>query len=230
MTDISALKGAIIGLTGFAGVEEQILLAASDPGEPGDAARWAAYPLVAHNTEFRAQQVHRLTAIRADRTPDEFSEVDHSSSEVYRIYRAQPADEIRVASNEVTASLIAAVGAVGNADLCDPARNPWLNGRQLWLQIIVRGFWHPTGHLIDYYLAHSQPDRAIALAAHGAATAVYLRAPDQALGMATYNLACAHAVAGNLTEAAAALAEAVALNSDLKSNALRDPDLSPLNQ
>lgn len=46
----------------------------------------------------------------------------------------------------------------------------------LWLQIVVRGFWHPTVHLGDYYLAHGQAERAIALHVHALATARYLRA------------------------------------------------------
>ena len=50
----------------------------------------------------------------------------------------------------------------------------------LWLQIVVRGFWHPTGHLGDYYLAHGQPGRAVALQAQGLAMARYLGAPAPA--------------------------------------------------
>jgi len=37
--------------------------------------------------------------------------------------------------------LIDGMWALPDEDLLDPARHPWLNGRLLWLQIIVRGFW-----------------------------------------------------------------------------------------
>ena len=117
---------------------------------------------------------------------------------------------------------------ISDEDLRDPARNPWLKGRQLWLQIIVRGFWHPAGHLVDYYLAHSQPDRAVALASHAAATASYLDAPAPARGMALYNLACAQSRLGDLDQAAATIESAIGLNSDLRINASRDPDLQAL--
>ena len=90
----------------------------------------------------------------------------------------------------------------------------------------MRGFWHPTGHLGDYYLGHGRPDRAVALAAHGVMTAAYLSAPAPARGMASYNLACAQARAGLLDEAAAALTEAVSLNPDVRANARRDSDLA----
>ena len=44
--------------------------------------------------------------------------------------------------------------------------------------------------------------------------------------MASYNLACARAGAGQLDEAAAALADAITLNPDVRANALRDEDLA----
>ena len=124
--------------------------------------------------------------------------------------------------------LIAGVHSASTDDLLDPSRNPWLRGRQLWLQIIVRGFWHPTGHLGEYYLTHDQPDRALILATNAVAMAGDLGAPAAARGMASYNLACAQAGAGQLDEAAAAVGEAVALNPDLRANAGRDPGLAVL--
>jgi hypothetical protein len=92
-----------------------------------------------------------------------------------------------------------------------------------WL--IVRGFWHPTGHLGDYYLGHDQSERAVAMQVHALATARYLDAPPPAADMAGYNLACAQARAGLPEQAARSLAEAIAANPELRDNADRDPDL-----
>jgi tetratricopeptide (TPR) repeat protein len=64
------------------------------------------------------------------------------------------------------------------------------------------------------------------MAEHAVATAGYVDAPAPARGMASYNLACALARAGQLDEAAAALAEAITLNPDVRANALRDKDLA----
>ena len=226
MTGGSDLRSVIIGLLSFAAAEEQILLATSDPDEPGDAANWAAVPLIAHNTEFKRQQVRRLEAIKLASTPAEFGEIDHRSTQLYLGYRAQPADRVAADSARVTSELIANLGLISDADLTDPARHAWLRGRQLWLQLIVRGFWHPTGHLAEYYRAHDQPDRAVALCTHGVLTASYLRAPDPARGMASYNLACAQTGANLLDQAAASLRQAIALNPDLAANARRDQDLT----
>ena len=224
------IRAAIIGLVGFAAAEEQMLLATCAVYEAGDPARWAAVPLVAHNTEFKLQQVHRLEAITLGRAPSEFAEIDHSSDEVYGRYAAQPADQVAAESCRVSGDLVRSLSLIEDADLTDPARHAWLRGRQLWLQVIVRGFWHPTGHIAEYYLRHGQPDRAMALQSHALATARYLGAPDAARGMAAYGLACAQAQAGRADEAAGTLATAVALNPDLRVNACRDPDLSALRE
>ena len=226
MLNAAPLKSVIIGLLGFAAAEEQMLLAAAPAAEPGSPQCWAAVPLVAHTTEFKRQQVQRLQAIQRGGVPPEFGEIDHASGELYRGYAARPAEAVAADSRAVTGELVAGVHAAGADDLRDPSRHPWLRGRQLWLQVIVRGFWHPAGHLGEYYLGHGQPDRAIALAAHGVVTAGYLGAPDPARGMASYSLACALARAGRLDQASAALREAVTLNPDVRVNARRDPDLA----
>ena len=74
MTSARQLKSAIIGLVGFAATEEQVLIAGSPPDEPGSPQNWAALPVVAHNTEFKAQQVQRLLAISLSRVPQDFGE------------------------------------------------------------------------------------------------------------------------------------------------------------
>lgn len=220
------VRRAVAGLIGLAAAEEQRLAATADPAEPGSPQCWAALPVIAHNTTFRQQQVTRLRAVRADRTPPEFAEADHESAELYAELSAQPAGVVATAAWTSAGDLLTELMLARDEDLLDPARNPWLHGRQLWLQVIVRGFWHPAGHLGDYYVRHGQAGQAVALAEHAMAAAEYLGAPAQARGMASYNLACAHAAAGQISAAAAAVEAAVALNADLRGNAARDPDLA----
>ena len=228
MTSAQQLKSAITGLVGFAATEEQVLLARRPADETGSPQNWAAPPIVAHNTEFKAQQVQRLLAIRLSRVPQDFIEVDHASHDIYLGYAAQPPDRVAAESNRVTGDLIEGVKSVSADDLFDPSRNPWLKGRQLWLQLIVRGFWHPTGHLADYYLGHGEPGRAVAMAAQALATARYFGAPDEACGMASYNLACAQAKAGYLEDAAATVKETIGLNPGLRTKMATEPDLAAL--
>ena len=230
MSATAQLRAVVVGLIAFAAAEEEMLLAsaASDVADSGDERRWARVPTVAHNTEFKAQQAERIAAVLTGCAPPTFGEIDHRSPAAYGRYAARAAVAAVGESRQVTASLLGGVGALGDDDLVDPSRHPWLNGRSLWLQIIVRGFWHPTGHVADYYLRHGRPGRAVALQQHMLATTRYLGAPDQVAGMAAYSLACAHAVAGSTEDAARTLAEAITLNPDVRANADRDPDLEPL--
>ena len=230
MNDTLHLRTAIIGLISFTAVEEELLLAtipyaAQDQGNPRS---WAAAPLIAHNTEFKRQQVQRLEAIPRGQTPPAFAEIDHRSDDVYRRYSQQPADQVAQASREVTAALIDGLSATSDDDLLDPARNPWLAGRQLSLQVIVRGFWHPMGHIGEYYIGHAEPTRAEAMQSHAVAAAEYLNAPAAARGMAYYNLACARAQAAVPGDAIGPLRQAIELNADLIANVRRDADLAAL--
>jgi hypothetical protein len=228
MSATAPLRTLVTGLIAYAAADEEMLLAAADVADPGDERRWAAAPTVAHNTEFKAQQAERITAVLAGGAPPDFGEIDHRSPAVYRRYAAVSRAAVAEQSRRVAASLVDGVAALADDDLLDPSRHRWLNGRALWLQIIVRGFWHPTGHVADYYLRHGQPDRAVALQQHAVASVRYLDGPAPVTGMATYSLACAQAVAGDAEGAAQTLAEAIALNPDVRANADRDPDLESL--
>jgi hypothetical protein len=237
VSETAHLRAVITGLLGFAASEEEMLLAgvlaggtaqAGNEAETGNERSWAAAPTVAHNTEFKSQQAERLAAVLAGRTPPSFGDTDHASAAVYQGYAALPTQAVTAGSRRVTAALLDGVRALSDPDLLDPARHPWLNGRTLWLQVIVRGFWHPTGHVGEYYQRHGRPKRAVSLHEHALATARYLDAPGQVRGMAAYSLACAQAQARLLNQACLSLSEAIGFNPDLRANAERDPDLAPL--
>jgi hypothetical protein len=228
MTTTCQLRVAVSALIGLAATEEEMLLASIPDAESGSPDCWAARPVVAHNAEFRQQQVTRLQAIGHGQTPPEFGEIDHRSPQAYQRYCAVTAPEALTAARRSVSRLIDGLRAVSDEDLSDSSRHAWLRGRQLWLQVVVRGFWHPTGHVGDYYLAHGQPARCLALHQNALATARYLHVPSPALGMAAYSLACAQARVGAAEDAVQTLKEALALNLDLHANAQRDPDLAGL--
>ena len=231
MSDTLPLRTSLVGLIGFAAAEEEMLLAlARSEADPGSPQCWGGRPLVAHNAEFKRQQAERLEAIHLGETPPSFAEVDHSSPDLYRHYSEQSADLVARASRDATQALVDGLCSTADDDLLDPSRNAWLDGRKLWLQIVVRGFWHPTGHLGEYYLTHAKPQRAIALQAQAVAVAVYLGAPDEARGMACYNLACAAARADLPNDALDALSDAISLNPALRVNARKESDLGDLRE
>lgn len=225
------LRTILTGLIFFAGAEEAMLLTdVADDEDTGDADSWAALPTIAHTSEFRDEQVCRLRAIREGSPPPEFPRVEHDSPDSYRRFAERDAESVWAGSRTTNATLIDETRRCSDEDLLDPSRNPWLKGRQLWLQIIVRGFWHPTGHLGDYYLQHGCPERALALHAHALSTADYLGAPPMALGMAHYSLACTQATLGQAVQAVGSLERAVACNRDLRDHARSEPDLAELRE
>ena len=171
--------------------------------------------------------MQRLRAIRARQAPPEFPEADHQSASLYAELSAQPADAVARDSWRVSGELIEEVRLAGADDLLDPARHPWLRGQPALASDHRAGASgtrpgtsaSTTGH-------HARSGRAVTVAEHAVATAAALDAPAPARGMASYNLACARAGAGLLEEAAAAVAEAIELNPDVRANAARDPDLA----
>jgi hypothetical protein len=213
MSDTRQLRAGVTGLVAFAGVEEETLLAsAGTEPEAGSPERWAALPLVAHNTEFKRQQVQRLEAVRRAESPPGFAEIDHSSGELYRRLAELPGEVVAQDCHLTTRALIEEMWAVSDEDLCDPSPNAFLAGRQLWLQVVVRGFWHPSGHLGEYYLAHGRFEDAIGLQSRAVVTGALLSVPDPAQAMAFYNLACAQARAGEPAAGLKSLQEAIGLN------------------
>jgi hypothetical protein len=225
------LRITLTGLISFAATEEEILLAeVAQREDTGDVDSWAALPTIVHTSEFRGEQVQRLRAIREGSRPPDFPRIEHGSPDTYRRYSHCDAESVWATSRATNATLIDETRRCADEDLLDPSRNPWLKGRQLWLQIIVRGFWHPTGHLADYYVHHEFPERALALHTHALATARYLGAPSMAVGMAHYSLACTRATLGQVEEAASSLKRAVGCNPDLRDHARSEPDLATLRE
>jgi len=231
MTETQALRTAIVGLLRCAAMEDELLLVStSDRDWPGSAERWAPVPTVAHNTEFKRQQVIRLEAVLHHQMPPGFTEIDHRCERTYRAYAEMSPSIVAEDSRRTTNDLVDALLLVPDADLSDPARHEWLRGRPLWLQTIVRGFWHPTGHVGDWYAANDMAERGIALRRDAVATAEYLHAPDPARGMAWFSLACTYAAADTTDGAVEALEHAAALNEDLRARIATEPDLETVRQ
>ena len=86
------MRTVVAGLIAFAAAEEEMLLAAGclDITDSGNERQWAAVPTVAHNTEFKAQQAERITAVLTGCAPPTFGEIDHRSPAVYGRYARVP--------------------------------------------------------------------------------------------------------------------------------------------
>jgi hypothetical protein len=226
MSDTRALKTAVVGLIRRAAMEDELLLlSASGRDDVGDAQRWAPAPTVAHNTQFKREQVARLEAVLRHEAPPEFAAVDHASEATYRAFAALSPTHVAEASRQTADDLVDSLLQLSDDDLIDPSRHEWLRGRPLWLQVIVRGFWHPTGHVGDWYVANGMTERGVALRRDAVAFTEYLHAPAESQGMAWFSLACTYATLGTTEEAVVALERAATLNDDLRARVATEPEL-----
>jgi hypothetical protein len=210
--------------------DELLLISAVDRDDAGSAQRWAALPTVAHNAQFKREQVIRLEAVLHHETPPTFTAIDHTSETTYRAFAEMSRAVVAEESRRTTDALVDLLLALPDADLIDPDRHAWLHGRPLWLGTVVRSFWHPLGHAGDWYIANGMSDRGLALRQRAVATADYLQAPDMSRGMAWFSLACTYAAAGTNEAAVEALEHAAGLNSDFRSRIATEPDLQALRE
>jgi hypothetical protein len=226
MTDARTLKAAIVGMIRLAAMEDELLLlSTSGHDDVGDAHHWAPVPTVAHNTQFKREQVSRLEAVLRREMPPEFAAVDHTSDATYRAFAAPSPALVAESSRDTTNDLVDSLLGLSDDDLMDPSRHEWLRGRPLWLQVIVRGFWHPLGHVGDWYVANGMPERGVALRRDAVAFTEYLDAPAESQGMAWFSLACTYAALGTTDDAVVALERAATLNHDLSARVATEPEL-----
>ena len=122
MTETQPLRTAIVGLLRCAATEDELLLiSTSDSDADGSAELWAAVPTVAHNTEFKRQQVIRLEAVLHNQTPPQFSEIEHRSEHAYSAYAAQRRHAVAEESRRTTNDLVDALLLLADDDLIDPS-------------------------------------------------------------------------------------------------------------
>jgi hypothetical protein len=228
-----ALKARLSAILGYAQACEQTLLAdlpAAERDAPGSPERWSAHALLAHNADFRREQVLRLRAVAASADPPDFPQVDHRDPAVYARCAARPGEAVQAELATVVPDLVAALDAVGDDQLGDPSLFPWTGGRQLWAQVLVRGVWHPIGHLADYLVDHGRPEQSFAAIDGVVRVARALRLPARPGGVAlgVYVSAAVRARAGEREPALGLLRAALADDPALAEKAARDGDFDEL--
>jgi len=227
------LQKAVVAMLELAREEERLFVGGLSPGErdePGSAGAWSAKALLAHVTDFKQQQVVRVEcALRGEAAPD-FAPVDHGDETVYAAYHPQAWDDVLADAERVSGDLVACTCELSEDVLAEPGRFPFLNGRMLWSQLLVRGVWHSSGHIGPYLAQHGRADDAEALQRRLVERARGLGLPPTpgSWAMGLYNLACAQVAGGRLDDGRATLDETFALDPALARSAETDPDLEPL--
>jgi tetratricopeptide (TPR) repeat protein len=196
--------------------------------EAGSPERWSAKVVLAHVTHFKQEQVTRLRAAADGDEPESFPQVDHQDPGVYAAYVDRSWGEVEAAAERTRVELRELVQELEGELLFTAGIFPWLRGRALWAQVLVRGVWHPSAHLHQYFAEHEHLDRLLELQQGLYQTATSLNIPDLPGGrpFAVYNLACAHSLAGQIDPALDRLAEAIRLDPSLGQSAQTDADLA----
>lgn len=149
-----------MGLAAFAGAEDEVLLDAAPIAEDANAQLWSAAALPAHLTGFGQQQLQRPEAAAERRVPPELGEIDHGSEVPWRAYGSRPAGEMLAESRHATRRLVEQV-AEPRRRTCPVPPQTLARGPAALARVVVRGFWHPTGHIASHLGRGHRADRFV---------------------------------------------------------------------
>lgn len=228
--DRGALRAGIVSLLEHMRSEEQFFeqrLSGAERAREGVATQWSAKAVLAHVAEFRAEQIVRLEAARDGAEPPEFPLRDHADRRLYAAYTARSWEQVGAAVEDSATRLAELTAELDDHVLFTAGVFPWLRGRALWAQVLVRGVWHPSAHLHQYLAERGHFERVVELQESVLAAATRAGIPNTPGGrpFALYNLACARSLAGDIEPALDELAEAVRLDPTLAAAARGDDDL-----
>ncbi len=228
--DPGALRAGIVSLLEHMRSEERLFeqrLSAAERTREGTPTQWSAKAVLAHIAEFRAEQIVRLEAARDGAEPPEFPLRDHADQALYAANAARSWEDVGAAAEHTSARLAELTETLDDHVLFTAGVFPWLRGRALWAQVLVRGVWHPSAHLHQYLAERGHFERVVELQESVLDAATRVGIPNSPGGrpFALYNLACARSLVGEIEPALDELAEAVRLDPALAAAARDDDDL-----
>ena len=226
MTDTTDLRAGLIDSLRACRDAERAIFDALDPATrdaPGPDGGWSDKDHLAHLSAWRNRQATKMAAAREGRddpgTPTE--EID-STNAIYHAERAGWTWDEVVADADATAhALIAEIGAATDEALAD---------QKVLGPIMGDGPEHDLGHLGPIAAGVGLTDLVRGLADRTQAMLDSGVWPDRAAAYARYNLACFHALSGDLDAARALLRQALPGQEELRTLAPSDDDLIALRQ
>jgi hypothetical protein len=224
LTQPSTLRAGLIDGIQAARAAERDVLAALDPGvrdAPAPDGGWGPKDTQAHLSAWRGRMAERLRALR-DGT-DEPAEVE--TDEMNAILHAERAGwswvQIAADADATTDDLVAEIGAAADETIALPRISGLVMGN---------GPEHTLTHLAPIAGRAGLESRTLELA--DAITGIVDRGgwPSRAAAFARYNLACFHALSGNLDVARSLLRQALPEQEELRDYAPADDDLIALRE
>jgi tetratricopeptide (TPR) repeat protein len=202
----------------------------SDPerAAAGTLAEWSAKDVIAHSAAWKSFLAERIDRVRRGDPPLPSEDLDRRNAQFYAASQDKSWEAVLADAHAATDALAAQTRALTDKELNDPAWAGATDNRPIWDRIVDEGYIHPLDHIIEYYRAHGQPERADQL--HEAMLHALLQVDDSPLwqGAQKYNLACYHALAGDVDQALALLKDALRLDPTLREWSEEDADLDAL--
>jgi hypothetical protein len=222
VTQPSAIRTGLIDAVLASRAAERDVIATLDPvtrDAPAPDSGWGPKDTQAHLSAWRRRTVDRLRAIR-DGT-DQPTEVE--TDEMNAIFHAERAgwswERVVADADATTDDLVAEIEAAVDETLALPRISGTIMGN---------GSEHTLTHLTPIAASSGQQSRTLELA--DVITAIIDRGgwPSRAAAYARYNLACFHALSGNLDVARSLLRQALPEQEELRGYAPEDDDLVAL--
>jgi hypothetical protein len=223
--DATRIRTSLIDGIRASRAAEREVFGAVDPAErevPGPDGGWSAKDTLAHLSAWRQREVDRLSARRKGRedpTPPAAAPgpgIDEINLALHAERADWTWDRVVADADATTDALIAEVSAANEAALIDP---------KVIGSILGDGAEHTLGHLPPFAAGVGQQSRVLALADEHLAAIDRGGWPSTPDAVARYNLACFHALAGNLDVARSLLRQALPGQEHLQTLAPTDDDL-----
>jgi len=223
-TDFNAagLRAGLIDGIRAARAAERDVLGALEPG-PRDAPAadggWSPKDVQAHLTAWKARTGERLRALRVGMSEPIEVETDEANAIFHAERSGWTWDEVLADADATTEELVKEIEAASDETLGLPRISGTVMGN---------GSEHTLTHLAPIAAGAGLESRTLELA--DTITAIIDRGgwPSRAAAYARYNLACFHALSGNLDVARALLRQALPDQQELRDYAPADDDLIAL--
>jgi hypothetical protein len=229
--DERPLKSQVLELLAYSHDQQQAFVAElseAERAEVGTPEHWSAKDHIAHTMTWQRRLVDRLAIVARGETPPSFDDFLHENERNFAAQRNRPWADVLADDACVHAELLAAVSAVSDADLTEPQRFDWMNGRPLLDSVFGNTLWHVQEHLAQYSRDRGDVPRARAIHETFVTMLDQASMPAVVQGDARYNLACFYALTGDASAALTMLAEALRLNPQLTAWSRQDPDFASL--
>ena len=221
-TSPSGLRAGLIDGIRAARAAEGDVLAALDPGTrdaPAADGGWSPKDVQAHLTAWKGRTVERLRALRVGLSEPIEVETDEANAIFHAERSSWTWEEVLADADATTDELVAEIDVATDETLALPRISGTIMGN---------GSEHTLTHLTPIAAGAGLDSRTLELA--DTITAIIDRGgwPSRAAAYARYNLACYHALSGNLDVARSLLRQALPEQEELREFASNDDDLIAL--